>query len=137
MWWNVNYLFSKIVHYCHLVRQFFTSMIIMIAFYDMPVILGMILHESSRVPPGVPSWSSGRVLGHRSLPPVFKSRHGYTWRLFQLWLRFIIFGGCSTHLAYHAHKSGHKTSIIIIIMNQSIVKTEIYFTWKQNWSSSN
>ena len=33
--------------------------------------------------------------------------------LFHLWRRFITFGGRSAHLAYHVHKSGRKTSIII------------------------
>jgi len=58
-----------------------------------------------------PPWSSGSVLDHRSLPPVFESRRGHIWRLFRLWLRLITFGGRSAHLAYHVHKSGRKTSI--------------------------
>ena len=62
----------------------------------------------------VPPWSSGSVLDHRSLPPVFESRHGHIWRAFHVWLHFITFGGRSAHLAYHVHKSGCKTSIIII-----------------------
>ena len=62
-----------------------------------------------------PPWSRGSVLNYRSLPPEFESRRGHIWRLFHLWLRFITFGGCSAHLAYHVHKSGRKTSI-----NQSI-----------------
>ena len=66
-----------------------------------------------------PPWSSGSVLDHRLLPPVFESWRGHIWRLFHLWLRFITFGGRSAHLAYHAHKSGHKTSIIIIIYMES------------------
>ena len=61
-----------------------------------------------------PPWSSGSVLDHRSLPPGFESRRGHIWRLFHLRLRFITFGGRSAHLAYHVHKSGRKTSIIII-----------------------
>ena len=32
--------------------------------------------------------------------------------MFYLWLRFITFGCRSAHLAYHGHKSGHKTLII-------------------------
>ena len=56
----------------------------------------------------------GSTLDHRSLPREFKSRHGHLWRVFHLWVRFITFGSCSTHLAYHVYKSGHKTSIIII-----------------------
>ena len=62
---------------------------------------------------GAPPWSSGSVLDHRSLPPVFESRRGHIWRLFRLWLRLITFGGRSAHLAYFVHKSGRKTSIII------------------------
>ena len=37
------------------------------------------------------------------------------WKLhmqLRLWLCFITFGGCSAHLVYHIHKSGHKTRII-------------------------
>ena len=62
-----------------------------------------------------PPWSSGSVLDHRSLPRVFEPRRGHIWRLFRLSLRLITFGGRSAHLAYHVHKSGHKTSIIIIV----------------------
>ena len=47
---------------------------------------------------------------------MFESRRGHIWRLFHLWLRFITVGGRSAHLAYHVHKSGRKTSIIIIIL---------------------
>jgi len=53
----------------------------------------------------------GSVSEHRSLTPEFQS--GHIWRAFHLWLRFVTFGGRSVHLAYHVHKSGHKTSIII------------------------
>ena len=67
------------------------------------------------LPLRAPSWSSGSVLDHRSLPPVFESRRGHIWRLFHFWLRLITFGGRSAHLAYHVHKSGRKTSIIIMI----------------------
>ena len=59
---------------------------------------------------------SGSVLDHRSLSPVFESRRGHIWRLFHLWLRFSTFGGRSAHLAYLVHKSGRKTSFIIIII---------------------
>jgi len=59
-------------------------------------------------------WSSCSLLDHRSLPPVFKYRRGHIWGSFHPWLRFITYGSRSAHLAYHAHKSGHKTSIIII-----------------------
>jgi len=38
--------------------------------------------------------------------------------LFRLSLRLITFGGRSAHLAYLVHKSGRKTSIIIIIMSE-------------------
>ena len=61
---------------------------------------------------GAPPCSSGSVLHHISLPPGFESRSGHIWRLFQLWLRLINFGGRSAHLAYHVHKMGRKTQII-------------------------
>ena len=58
----------------------------------------------------VPRWSSGSVLDHRSLPPMFESWHGHIWRLFHLKLHYITIGGRSAHLAYQVHKSGCKTS---------------------------
>ena len=61
-----------------------------------------------------PLWSSSSVLDHRSLPPVFESQRGHIWRLLCLSLRLITFGSRSAHLAYLMHKSGRKTSIIII-----------------------
>ena len=70
-----------------------------------------VFYHHRRAPP----WSSGSVLVHRSLPFVFESRLGHIWRLFRLSLRLITFGSRSAHLAYHVHKSGRKTSIIIII----------------------
>ena len=66
-----------------------------------------------------PPRPSGSALDHRSLPPVFESRCGHIGRLFHLRLRFITFGGRSAHLAYHAHKSGGKAPIIIIIFSSS------------------
>ena len=63
-----------------------------------------------------PPWSSGSVLDHRSLPPMFESRHGHIWKLFHLRLRLITVGGRSAHLANNVHKRGRKTSIIIIII---------------------
>ena len=60
-----------------------------------------------------PPWSSCSVLDHISLAPVFESRRGHIWRSFHLWLRYITFGGRSAHLAYHVHKSGCRTPIII------------------------
>jgi len=71
---------------------------------------GMVLPNLFRVP----SWSSSSVLDHRSLTAMFEFRRGYIWRLFHLWLCFITFGGWSAHLVCHVHKSGRKTSIIII-----------------------
>jgi len=68
---------------------------------SLTVKLGM--PSSERAPP----WSSGSVLGHRSLSPVFESRRGHIWRLFHLWLRFITVGGCSAHLANHDHLANH------------------------------
>ena len=71
-----------------------------------------------------PPWSSGSVLDHRSLPPVFESRGGHIRRLFRLWLRLITFGGRSAHLAaYRVHKSGRKISIIIIIIIITVTST--------------
>ena len=67
---------------------------------------------------GAPPWSSGSMLDHRSLPPMFESRRGHIWRLFRLSLRLITFGSHSAHLAYHRHKDGRKTLIIIIIICQ-------------------
>jgi len=72
-----------------------------------------------------PPWSSGSVLDHISLPPVFESRRGHIRRLFRLSLRLITFGGRSAHLAYIVHKIGRKTSIIIIII-MFRCKTAIY-----------
>ena len=65
-----------------------------------------------------PPLSSGSVLDYRSLPPVFESRGGHICRLFRLWLCIITSGGRSAHLAYLVHKSGCKTSIIIIILSE-------------------
>jgi len=48
---------------------------------------------------------------------------GHIWRLFRLWLRLITFGSRSAHLAYHVHKSGRKTSIII--NHHQIMETKI------------
>ena len=47
--------------------------------------------------------------------------------LFHLWFSFITFGGRSAHLAYLVHKSGRKTSIIIIIIVTSpkLPKSEV------------
>jgi len=50
----------------------------------------------------------GSVLDHTSLPPDFKT---HIWRVFHFWLHFITFGGHTAHLAYHVHKSDHKTSV--------------------------
>ena len=57
----------------------------------------------------------GITYDYRSLPPEFEFWHGHIWRVFHLWFHLITFGGRSAHLAYHVHKSGHKTSIIITI----------------------
>jgi len=40
---------------------------------------------------------------------------GHIWRLFRLLLHFISCGGRSAHLAYHVHKSGCETAIIVIM----------------------
>ena len=50
------------------------------------------------------------TLDHRSLTPEFEPHDGHISRVFHLSLRFITVGGHSAHLAYHVHKSGHKTS---------------------------
>ena len=60
-----------------------------------------------------PLWSSGSMLDHRSLPPLFESQCGNIWQLFNLWLCFITFGGCLAHLA-HVHKSGPKILVAYI-----------------------
>jgi len=58
---------------------------------------------------------AGSALEHRSLPSEFESRGWRARRVFHLRLRFVAFEGCSTHLACHVRKIGHKTLIIIII----------------------
>ena len=63
------------------------------------------------------------ALDRRSQSPEFEPRHRHIWRVFHLWLRLITFGGRSAHLAYSVHKSGRKTSIIIIIKLKSFLKT--------------
>ena len=77
-----------------------------------------------------PLWSSGSVLDHRSLPPVFESRRGHIWRLFRLSLRLITFGGRSAHLPYLVHKSGRKTSIIIIIITYIPTYYNVNWWWR-------
>ena len=57
---------------------------------------------------------TGSALDHGSLPTEFEFWHGDIWRVFHLWPRFITFGGHSAHRAYHVHKSGRKTSIVIL-----------------------
>jgi len=57
----------------------------------------------------------GSALDNRSRSPEFESRRGHTWRVFHLWLRFIIFGGRLPHLAYRLRKTGYK----LLIINQS------------------
>ena len=88
----------------------------------MIIALNWIVYSSGYI--SVPQWSSGSGLDHRSLSPVFESRRGHVWRLFHLSLCLISFGGCSAHLAYHVHKSGCKTSIIIIINHHPM---DIYY----------
>ena len=41
----------------------------------------------------------GSALDHRLLPPELEYWHGHIWRVFHLWLRFITFGGRSTHFS--------------------------------------
>ena len=65
------------------------------------------------------------VLDHRSLPPEFESWHGHICRLFHLWLHFITFSGCSAHLAYHVHKSGHKKSMLNVQKHQLLFYLDI------------
>jgi len=50
----------------------------------------------------------------------------HIWRMFHLWLRFITFGGRSAYLAYHVHKSGRKTPIVIIIITNRANQLQIY-----------
>ena len=61
---------------------------------------------------------TGNALDHRSLPSWFKYWH--IWRVFHLLLRFINLG----HLAYHVHKSGCKTSIIVVHIVDLLVVRE-------------
>jgi len=65
------------------------------------------------------------ALDNRSLKDEFESRRGYIWRVFHLWLRFITFGGRSAHLPYLVHKSGRKTSIIIIIITYALTNCAV------------
>jgi len=44
--------------------------------------------------------------------------------LFHLSLFLITFGGYVAHLAYHLHKSGRKTPIIIIFQNDGLLLLE-------------
>jgi len=53
---------------------------------------------------------TGSAFGRRYIAPGFKPQSGYARRMFHLSLRLINFGGCSTHLTYFVHKSGHKTA---------------------------
>ena len=78
----------------------------------------------------------GSVLDRTSLPPVFESRRGHNWRLFHLWLRLITFGRRSAHLVNPVHKSGRKTSIIVIIIIIELVEnhTNPSFCWISRWS---
>ena len=90
----------------------------------------LILHKDTQpIQIRVPPWFSGSVLDHRSLPPVFESWRGHIWRLFHLWLRFITFGGRSAHLAYHVHKNGCKTPIIIIHQSKSHKSQNNFIVW--------
>jgi len=68
------------------------------------------LHEIGKVT-GYLCGLTDSALDHRSLPPEFEFWCGHIWMVFYLWHCLITFGGCSAHLAYHVHKSGHKTSI--------------------------
>ena len=65
---------------------------------------------------------TGSVLDHRSLPPQFESHYGHIWRVFHLWIRFIILGGRSAHLAFHVHKGGRKTPVVILVRDFNLVK---------------
>ena len=88
-------------------------------YYCIYLLLYVILFRFGTLQVCEPPWSSGSVLDHRSLPPVFESRRGDIWRLFRLWLRLIAFGRHSAHLAYRIDKSGRKTSILITIIGVS------------------
>ena len=70
---------------------------------------------------------TGSTLDHRSLPPEFESQHEQIWRMFHLWFCFIIFGGLSANFAYHVHKSGHKTSMMIITTHApSVIRSKYW-----------
>ena len=43
---------------------------------------------------------TGSIVGHRSGPPEFRTRHGHVWRVFNFSLCLVTAGGCSAHLAY-------------------------------------
>ena len=118
--WRLSILFC---HNAHLSECIFLFPLIL-AFY-IAYILGMPTPTAYRAPP----WSSGSVLDYRSLSPVFKSRRGHIWRLFRLWLLLITFGGRSAHLAYRMHKSGRKTSIIIIILGLTSKRFQFSFSF--------
>ena len=71
---------------------------------------------------------TGSVLYHRSLPPEFEPRRGHIWGVFHLSLRFITFVARSAHLAYHVHKTGRKTSIIILLLLHEVLNPS-YSHW--------
>jgi len=76
----------------------------------------LIIHASFHTETSCLRGLTGITLDHRSVPPQFESQLGHIWRLFHLWLCFISFGSRSAHLAYHVHKSGRKTSIIVFLL---------------------
>jgi len=63
---------------------------------------------------------TGRTLDQRSPSPEFEPQSGHIWRVFYLWLCFITFGHRLAHLAYHAHKIGRKTSIVINLTFEAV-----------------
>ena len=63
------------------------------------------------------------ALDRRSLRSELESRRGHIWKVSHLWVRFITFEGSSAYLAYHVHKSGRKTSIIIITIIYPVNQT--------------
>jgi len=59
---------------------------------------------------------------------------GYIWRVFHLWLRFITFGGHSAQLAYHVHKSGCNTLIILGLSGSIVGQRPLYLSSYPGWA---
>jgi len=71
------------------------------------------LHSTSSSQIGRLCGLNGSILDHGSQPPEFEPRCWHIWRLFHFFDFTSFFGGRLAHLAYHVHKTGHKTLIVI------------------------